>query len=228
MLDSFLFIALPYMAVSVAVLGTIVRFRADKFSISSQSSQFLENRTLFWGSNAWHWGILLVLGAHFLALVLSGAWASLIANPTRLYFLESIGVGLGILAFFGLLILVLRRLLVSRVKSVTSKADWLLLAVLLIQVGLGLYISIAYRWGADWYHHTAVPWIDSLVKLDPKTETMTVLPWSVKLHALGSFVLLMLLPYTRLIHIITYPIAYVWRPYQVVIWNRRRRAAGIR
>ena len=228
MLDSFLFIALPYTAVAVAVGGTIVRFRADKFSISSQSSQFLENRTLFWGSNAWHYGILLVLGAHLAALVVSGGWATLIANPTRLYFLESIGVGLGILAFFGLLVLVLRRLLVSRVKSVTSKADWLLLVVLLIQVGLGLYIAVAYRWGSDWYLHTAVPWIDSLVKFHPKTATMTVLPWTVKLHALGSFALLMLFPYTRLIHIITYPLAYLWRPYQVVIWSRRRRAAGIR
>ena len=227
MLDSFIFIALPYIAVAVAVIGTIVRYRADKFSISTQSSQFLENRTLFWGSNAWHYGILLVLAAHLLAILISGTWETLIANPTRLYALETIGVGLGILSFFGLAVLVLRRLMSPRIFSVTSNADWILLVVLLVQVGLGLYVSITYRWGADWYGHTVVPWIHSLVKLDPKTATMTMLPWPVKLHAVGGFILLMLLPYTRLIHAITLPLMYLWRPYQVVIWSRRRRAGGV-
>lgn len=221
MIDLFLFVGIPYMAVAVAIGGGIVRYRTDRFSYSSQSSQFLENRSLFWGSNAWHYGILIVLFAHLAALVIPGGWATLIAAPTRLYVLESIGVGLGLLAFLGLLILVLRRLLNLRVARVTSRADWLLLAVLLSQVGLGLYISIVYRWGSDWYLHTAVPWLRSLAEFQPETATMTILPWTVKLHALGGFALLMIFPYTRLVHVVTYPLGYLWRPFQVVIWNRR-------
>ena len=221
MTNLFLFVGIPYIAVAVAIVGTIVRYRSDRFSFSSQSSQFLENRSLFWGSNAWHYGILIVLFAHVAALLVAGAWATLVSNPTRLYILETIGVGVGLLAFFGLLVLVLRRLVNPRVQSVTSRADWLLLVVLLAQVGLGLYISIVYRWGSDWYLHTAVPWLHSLAKLQPDASTMTVLPWSVKLHALGGFILLMIFPYTRLVHIVTYPISYLWRPFQVVIWNRR-------
>ena len=220
-MNTFLLIAIPYMAVALAVGGTIVRYRTDRFSYSSQSSQFLENRTLFWGSNAWHYGILIVLFAHLAALVAVGAWSSLVASPTRLYVLETIGIGLGLLAFSGLATLVLRRLLVRRVTAVTSLADWLLLAVLLAQVGLGLYIAIRYRWGSDWYTHTAVPWLRSLAELHPKPQTMAVLPWTVRLHAIGGFVLLALVPYTRLVHVITYPARYLWRPYQVVIWNRR-------
>jgi nitrate reductase gamma subunit len=219
--NSFLLIGIPYAAFVVAVGGSIVRFRTDKFSVSSQSSQFLENRALFWGSNAWHYGILIVLFAHVAALVAAGLWASLVANPSRLYVLETIGVGLGLLSFVGLLVLVIRRLSNTRIWKVTTPADLLLLAVLLIQVGLGLYISIVYRWGSDWYLHTAVPWIRSLVELQPKTQTMTVLPWSVRLHAVGGFILLALIPYTRLVHIITYPLHYLWRPYQIVIWSRR-------
>jgi nitrate reductase gamma subunit len=30
----------------------------DRFSYSSYSSQFLENRRLFWGSVLWHYGIV--------------------------------------------------------------------------------------------------------------------------------------------------------------------------
>lgn len=221
MVDTFLFVAIPYMAVAVAIGGGIVRYRTDRFSYSSQSSQFLEGRGLFWGSNAWHYGILLVLGAHFAALAISDAWGSLVANPARLYALEAIGAGLGLLAFFGLLTLVLRRLLSARAARVTSGADWLLLVVLLCQVGLGLYVAVAYRWGSDWYLHTAVPWLESLAEFQPKTQTITILPWTVKLHALGGFALLMLFPYTRLVHVVTYPLSYLWRPYQLVIWNRR-------
>jgi len=104
---------------------------------------------------------------------------------------------------------------------VTSPADWLLLAALLAQVALGVWVALAYRWGSDWYVHTAGPWIESLFKLQPKTEFITILPWVVKLHALGGFVLIALFPFTRLVHVVTFPITYLWRPYQVVIWNRR-------
>ena len=39
--------------------------------------------------------------------------------------------------------------------------------------------------------------------------------------AVGAFFLLFLFPYTRLVHVVSYPIRYLARPYQVVIWNRR-------
>lgn len=65
------------------------------------------------------------------------------------------------------------------------------------------------------------PWIASLFQLQPKTEFVSRLPLAVQLHALGGFLLVALFPFTRLVHIVTVPIAYLWRPYQVVIWNRR-------
>lgn len=221
MFDTFLFAVFPYLAVGIAVVGGIWRYRSDRFSYSSQSSQFLENRALFWGSVTWHYAILAILLAHVAALAFSGAWADLVAEPTRLYVLEAIGLSLGLVALLGLGLLVLRRLRSARVFVVTSPADWLLLAVLLAQVALGEYVALRYRWGSDWYVHTAVPWLESLFKLDPQTEFITILPWVVKLHALGGFLLIALFPFTRLVHIVTVPITYLWRPYQVVIWNRR-------
>jgi nitrate reductase gamma subunit len=189
--------------------------------VSTHSSQFLENRALFWGSNAWHWAIILILGAHLAPLVAPGWWSRLLGSTTRLYVLEVTGIALAFLAGFGLLVLIFRRLLNEKLIRVTSYGDWLVLGVLLFQVAIGAYIAISYRWGGAWYPHTVVPWLRSLITLQPDASTMTVLPWPVKAHAVSAFALVALFPYTRLVHIVTYPIAYLWRPYQVVLWNRR-------
>ena len=220
-MNEFLFVGIPYLAVAIAVLGSIVRYRTDRFSYSSQSSQFLENRALFWGSNAWHWGILLILGAHLAALVAPGWWSRLLGSTTRLYVLEVTGIGLAFLCVFGLVLLIGRRIANRRIFAVTSKGDWLLLAVLLLQVATGIYIAIAYRWGGAWYPHTVVPWLRSLITLHPDIAPIAAMPWPVKLHAVGGFALLVLFPYTRLVHVVTVPLAYLWRPYQVVLWNRK-------
>ena len=221
MFDVFFFAVFPYLSVAIAIVGGIWRYRSDRFSYSSQSSQLLENRQLFWGSVFWHYAIILVLGAHIVALAVSGAWADFVSNPTRLYTLEVIGMVLGLAALLGLVVLVFRRVANHRVGAVTSRADWALLAVLLAQVALGLWVALGYRWGSDWYVHTIVPWLESLFTFQPDTQYVTILPWVVKLHAVGGFVLIAMFPFTRLVHIVTVPITYLWRPYQVVIWNRR-------
>jgi nitrate reductase gamma subunit len=220
-MNELLFIAIPYLAVAVCVLGTIVRFRSDRFSITTHSTQFIENRWLFWGSNAWHWGILLILAAHVAPLIAPHWWQSLLGEPTRLYILEVTGYGLAFLAAFGLAVLILRRLLHEGLLKLTSNADWLLLVVLGFQVATGIWVAVGYRWGGAWYSDTAVPWLRSLFTLQPDIDTIVAMPWPVKLHAVTGFALLVLLPYTRLIHALTYPVAYLWRPYQLVLWNRR-------
>jgi nitrate reductase gamma subunit len=225
MLDVILFVAFPYIAVILAVLGGIYRYFADRFSYSSLSSQFLENRTLFWGSVPWHYGVIIVLLAHLLALLFPGQWAALIGEPVRLYVLEVTGLALALMATLGLVLLIVRRLRNARAFAVTSALDWVLLAALLAQVALGFWVALFYRWGADWYLHTAVPWLVSLLTLSPQVQYVTVLPLVVKLHMLGGFVIIALFPFTRLVHLVTFPVTYLWRPYQVVIWNRRVRAA---
>ena len=195
----------------------------DRFSYSTFSSQFLEGRALFWGSVPWHYGILMILLAHVVALLWPGGWANLIASPTRLLVLEMIGLSLALAALLGLALLTLRRLRSARILAVTSPMDWVLLAALLTQVALGFWVALFFRWGSDWYLFTAVPWLISLVKFSPETTFVTSLPWLVKLHMLGGFVIIAIFPFTRLVHIVTVPITYLWRPYQVVIWNRRSR-----
>jgi Nitrate reductase gamma subunit len=158
MLDDVLFVVFPYLTFITAVWVGIYRFRNDRFSYSTQSSQFLENRMLSWGSAPWHYAILTILTAHFVALLVPSIWASAISAPIRLYILEVTGLSLALVAVFALCVLVYRRLTTATVRSVTTPADWLLLALLLTQVALGFWVALFFRWGADWYLHTTVPW----------------------------------------------------------------------
>lgn len=223
MIDTVLFVVFPYVAVAVAILMGIYRYANNRFSYSSLSSQFLENRRLFWGSVPWHYGVIAVLTAHVLALVFPVLWGDLIADQTRLYIMEISGLALALVSIIGLTLLIARRATNRRVFAVTSVMDWVLLATLLAQVILGFWIAFFYRWGSDWYLHTAVPWLNSLLTFNPQIQYVTALPWVVQLHMLGGFLIILLFPFTRLVHLITFPITYLWRPIQVVIWNRRSR-----
>ena len=221
--ESVLFIAFPYVAVTLAIAVTLFRYFTDRFSYSTQSSQFLEGRALFWGSVPWHYGILIILLAHVVAFLFQDAWAALVADQTTLYSLELIGLSLAIAAMLGLSVLLIRRLRSSRVLVVTSTMDWILLVALLAQVALGIWSALFFRWGSDWFLFTAAPWLESLITFQPDTSFVVSLPWVVKLHMLGGFAIVAIFPFTRLVHVITVPITYLWRAYQAVVWDRGSR-----
>lgn len=95
------------------------------------------------------------------------------------------------------------------------------MALLLLQVALGVYISSVYRWGSLWYLHTATPWIRSLAIFLPDDAAIVHLPLAVQIHLVNAFVLILLFPFTRLVHMFTFPARYLLRPWQLVWWNRR-------
>jgi len=222
MSNLFLWAVFPYMAIAVCVIVGLYRYFGDRFSFSSQSSQFLENRLSFWGSTLWHYGIILILIPHILGFLFPGLWAALIADQTRLYVLEVTGLALAVMAIVGMAILIFRRLTNVRAFSVTTYMDWVLLAALSLQVVMGFWIAFFYRWGSEWYLHTSVPWLHSLVVFNPQIQYVTAMPLPVKIHMFNAFVILALFPFTRLVHIVTLPLPYLFRPYQVVIWYRNR------
>ena len=223
--ETFLFGVFPYAALALAGVGVAARRRAPA-TLGTRSSEFLEKRVLFWGSVPWHYAILAILAAHFLAAISPGAWGRLVGDPGRLVALEVVGLALGIWATFAVALLVVRRAVSPRLRAVTTWVDWLVLALLLAQVAVGTWIGLTLRWGSVWYLHTAAPWLGSLLALSPRTDLAAVLPTIVKIHAAGAFVLLALLPFSRLVHALSLPLGYLWRPFQVVAWNRARAAAG--
>ena len=167
-MNQMLFGAMPYILLTIAIVGTIWRFTTNKYSWSSQSSQFLENKTLFFGSFPWHYGIITLLLGHFIGFIVPSAVLAWNGVPIRLYILELTGLAFGFLALFGLLALIYRRLTNARVKALTSGWDVLILIVLLIQVVTGLGNAIVYRWGSNWYAASAVPWMWSVLSLNPR------------------------------------------------------------
>jgi len=222
MTDLILFAVFPYVAVALAIAVGIYRYTIDRYSWSSQSSQFLESRALFWGSVPWHYAILLILLAHLLAFLFPSGWGVLVGKPLRLYFLEITGMALGLATVIAIALLIVRRAANDRVATVTSVVDWFLLAALLLQVATGVWIAFTLRWGSVWYLHTATPWLWSLVKLDPQVQYLAVLPMVVKVHAVNAFFLVALFPFSRLVHVVSVPLTYLARPYQVVVWYRKR------
>ena len=226
-MDNFLFIAFPYIAVILAIGVGIYRHARRPYTYSSLSSEILENRKLFWGSMPFHYGLTLILLAHLLAALLPGVAGWLLGGQIRRLVLEVTGMALGLYTLFGLLVLIARRLVPrSLAHAVTSYMDGVLLFVLLIQIGSGIGIAIFDRWGGLWYLHTAVPWFWSLAILHPDISTVTQLSPFVKLHFVTGFVVILLFPFSRLVHLVMFPIQYLWRPHQVVIWHRRPGKAG--
>ncbi len=224
MLDFLLFAVLPYVAVVVAVVFGVYRYYKDRFSYSSLSSQFFENRKLFWGSVPWHYGILVILTGHLIGFLIPRSVLAWNGEPLRLYVLEAAALAFGLLTLWGLVVLIIRRAGSARLRVITTGMDVVLLLVLLIQVVAGLWTAIFYRWGSSWYAAFAVPYLYSLIKLNPDISLVVNLPLAVKIHIIGAFVLILMVPFTRLVHMLTFPITYLWRPYQVVIWNRKKGA----
>ena len=221
-MNSILYGVMPYVLLVLAIAGSIYRFNFNKFTWSSQSSQFLENRTLFFGSFPWHYGIITILLAHFVGFLIPSSVLAWNSVPVRLYIFEVSGLVLGLLALFGLLALTYRRLTNSRAKAVTTGWDALLLIVLLIQVVTGLMNALLYRWGSNWYAASAAPWMWSVIKLNPEVEYVANLPLFTKVHIFNAMLIVCLIPFTRLVHLFVINIyKYLVRPYQVVRWYSR-------
>ncbi len=217
-----LFSIFPYTALIIAVVVGIYRSLYRPFSISSLSSQLLENKQLYWGSIPFHWGIVLILLMHLLAIFFPRSLLLWNAQPLRLYLLEFTGLALGVWSLAGLVVLVWRRLSQPRVQAVTSFMDILVLVLLLVSVISGVIVATAYRFGSYWFSGIFTPYLLSLLVLQPRLDLITPVPVMIKLHVLNFFILLLILPFSRLVHIFTYPFGYLIRPWQIVIWYRKR------
>lgn len=224
-LDLFLFAVLPYVAAALCVLESARRYHREPFTVSSLSSQFLENQFQFWGSVPFHYGILVVLAGHLAAFLFPRGVLLWNGAPARLYLLEATGFVFALLAFVGLLNLVMRRVGEPALRAVTTGADWALLGLLSLQVVLGVSIAVLRPWGTSWFAASMAPYLWSLVRLSPELAYVSPMPWLVKAHILGAVAFLAVLPYTRLIHFLVLPLPYLWRSPQVARWTRPRRLA---
>lgn len=223
-LNAFFFVGLPYLAVALFLVGTIYRYRQTGFKVSSLSSQFLESDALFWGSVPFHLGILVAFLGHMLAFLLPKATLMWNSSPVRLIALEVTGFAFGLSLLVGLLALIVRRLHNARVRAVSNAMDYTIEGLLLVQVILGLWIALGYRWGSSWFAADLSPYLWSLIKLQPETGAVAAMPLVIQLHIIGAFLIMAIFPFTRLVHFLVAPLHYLARPYQQVIWYWNRKA----
>lgn len=218
-LDTLLYAVLPYVALVLFFLGTIWRYRARSFSYSSLSSQFLENQQHFWALVPFHYGILVVLAGHVAAFLVPRQILLWNREPLRLFILEVSALAFGVLTLVSLLAIVARRLSNSKVRVVTSPADWVLYGLLLVQVVTGVGVALFHPWGSSWFASSATPYLWSLAKLNPDPTWVASMPVLAQLHIVGAFLVIGFFPFTRLVHILVVPNPYLWRRTQVVRWN---------
>ena|SRR3989338_4831472 len=217
-LHSFLFIALPYAAIIIFFLGTIYRYKSNSYQYSSLSSQFLEGKKLFWGNVPFHFGIIVIFFGHLIAFLFPKSVLLWNSQPARLVILEVCAFAFGLSVFIGLGALYLRRLTNPRLRVVTTRMDIFIELLLLVQIVLGCWVALGYRWGSYWFASDLSPYLWSIVKLNPQIKAISVMPFIIQLHIIVAFVILLLVPFTRLVHFLVAPISYIWRPYQRVIW----------
>lgn len=222
-LNYFLLAILPYLALGFMIIGTIYRYRKHGFSVSSLSSEFLEGRKLFWGSQPFHWGLLFLFFGHLIAFLIPRSVLLWNSHTLRLLILEITAFGFGLAVLIGLCSLIYRRMSHARIRTVTSKMDIALLAVILLQVVTGLYTAYAYRWGSSWFAAVLTPYLWSIFKLNPDITAIAAMSWWIKLHIAGAYAIFLLIPFTRLMHVLVVPLPYLWRPYQVVMWYWNRK-----
>jgi nitrate reductase gamma subunit len=222
-LNTFLFVAFPYVAVVTFVVGVLYRWRQRGFSVSSLSSQFLEGKSLFWGTIPFHIGLLVVLTGHLVAFLIPQATLAWNAQPVRLIILEGTAFVFGLSVLIGLSALMYRRVTNPRIRAVTTGMDIVIELLLLAQVVLGCWVALGYRWGSSWFAADLTPYLWSLIRFSPETGAVFALPWVIKLHIAGAFAILFMVPFTRLAHVIVAPLNYIVRPYQQVIWNWDRK-----
>jgi nitrate reductase gamma subunit len=215
-----LFVAVPYAAFACFVVGVAARFRRGA-TISSRSSQILESRWLVWGTVPFHIGITVLFLGHLIPLLIPDAWRVFVSHRAALVLVESAGLAAAVLCLTGLVVLFIRRIASRPVRAGSAPADLVVLGVLILQVGAGIGVATMHRWGAMWSVATIVPYLRSLVMLHPDPALVAGIPPLMLTHLAGAWIVLALLPFTRLVHMLTFPLGYLVRAPQKVVWVTR-------
>ena len=219
-----MFVVLPYAAFTLFIAGSIYRYTKKGYQVSSLSSQFIEGKQLFWGSQPFHWGILVLFFGHLIAFLFPAALTVFNGVPIRRLILELASFAFGLSALLGLVLLIIRRLRNKSLLVVTNKMDMVVYTVLLTQIVSGLGIAIYAGWGSEWFGSVLTPYLRSVFSFDPDLTGIAAMPAWVQIHVISAFLIIAIIPFTRFMHFLVAPIDYAWRKYQVVIWNWNRKA----
>lgn len=209
---------LPYVTFALLVAGLVWRHRYDRFGWTTRSSQVYESRLLNIASPAFHYGILFVLVGHLVGLFVPASWTDSLGVSEHTYHLLSLygGTAAGALTVAGIVLLIYRRRTNAPVFRATTANDKLMYVVLLGAIVLGMVAKLTHVSGDGYdYRQSIAPWARSLFTLQPDLDRMAGVPVLYQIHAVVGMALIALVPYTRLVHMFSAPVQYLFRPYLV-------------
>jgi nitrate reductase gamma subunit len=219
-----LFVWYPYVCLTVFLLGSLIRFDREQYSWRAGSSQLLRRKQLRWGSNLFHFGILFLFFGHTVGL-LTPTWVyTLVMTVPQKQMIAVVAGGVaGFFCFIGLSLLLHRRLFDARIRNTSSRMDIAVLAILWVQLVLGL-ITLPFSFGHSDGSVMLIlaHWAQGIVILNPvDPKTLMGLDWPYLTHLALGMTIFLLFPFGRLVHIWSAPVWYLGRQGFQVVRTRR-------
>ena len=219
-MDFFLFQIFPYIALAVFILGCIVRFDQNPYAWRSKSSQLLRRKQLVVGSVLFHLGIITILLGHMVGLLTPIAIFDALGVPHSAKQILAMTAGgiAGVFCFIGLIILLHRRLFDERIRATSSFSDIAVLFLLLAQLCLGMFTITESMHHLDGHEMVKfMEWAQHIVTFRGGAhEYLLDVALVFKAHITLGLFILFVWPFTRLVHVLSAPLGFVTRPYQIV------------
>ena len=219
-LNTLLFGIYPYIALLVCVLGCWIRFDREQYTWKADSSQMLRTKDMRLASNLFHVGVIFILMGHVVGLLTpESIYHYVISTPDKQMLAMVSGGFFGVLAFIGMTMLLKRRLTDPRVRATSKTSDILVLVLLYAQLILGMLTILASAQHLDGSVMLLLgTWAQSLVTFQPFEAAAAVASVNLiyKLHVFLGMTIILIFPFTRLVHIISAPVWYLGRRYQIV------------
>jgi nitrate reductase gamma subunit len=217
----------PYLAGSVFLIGSWIRFDSEQYTWKADSTQLMSNSNMRLASNLFHIGIIGIFLGHLVGLLAPYAlWQTVELSDLGKQNIAMYGGGfLGILCLIGGSMLWWRRVSHPRVRAAGRRSDLFILSWILITLMLGLSTTFVTAGHAAHGHADTMmamaQWAKSIVLFSPKPELVAQTELVFRLHLFFGMTLFLLFPFTRLVHIWSLPLSYLGRSYQVVRTKRR-------
>ncbi|MCC6833305.1 MAG: respiratory nitrate reductase subunit gamma [Thermoleophilia bacterium] len=226
--ETLLWEVLPYVAITVFVVGHIWRYRTDQVGWTTRSTQLLESRRLRAGVLLFHLGFFAVLGGHVLGIVVPESVTERAGVTEDMYHAVSVvaGTGSGTLMLVGFMLLMVRRGTDARVRAVTTRTDRLTYTLLGVMLITGMYATVGENLigGGYNYRETVAPYFRDLFLLRPDASLVTDAPLVYRIHVVAAWGLYMLWPFSRLVHAWSVPVKYLTRSH--ILYRTRGTAAS--
>lgn len=221
-LHTFFFGIYPYIALSIFLLGSLVRFEREQYSWKSDSSQVLYAGDLRLGNILFHVGIIGLFFGHLVGLLTPVAiWDALgVTHSAKQVFAMAAGGIMGTICLIGLGILLRRRLTNPRIRAVTSTGDKVLLVWILLTLLLGLlsiFVSAGHMDGHEMVR--LMTWCQYIVTFNGDAAAQIVgVSFIFKAHMFMGMTLFIIFPFTRLVHVWSgfASVMYLGRAWQLV------------